>query len=133
MRRKCEPCAGGIVLDAGRLLVIRRGREPSAGTWSIPGGRCEPGEAPRDACVREVAEETGLLVEVLRSAGHVIRDGPGGVRYDIEDFLCAMRGGTLLAGDDATDARWVTRAELAALDTAPGLVEALASWGLLPS
>ena len=133
MQRKCEPCAGGIVLDAGRLLVIRRGRPPSAGMWSIPGGRCEPDEAPRDTCVREVAEETGMLVEVLRSVGRVTRDGPGGVRYDIEDFLCAVLGGTLRAGDDAMDARWVTRAELAALDTAPGVVEALASWGLLPS
>ncbi|HEY3631484.1 MAG TPA: NUDIX domain-containing protein [Jatrophihabitantaceae bacterium] len=134
MRRKWEPCAGGIVLDAaGRLLVVQRSQPPSAGKWSIPGGRCEPRESSRDACIREVREETGIDVEVLRSAGRVQREGPGGVGYDIEDFVCAVRGGVLRAGDDALDARWVTRTELAALDMAPGVVEALASWNVLPS
>lgn len=69
---------------------------------------------------------------MLRSAGRVHRTGPGGVGYDIEDFLCSGRGGDLRAGDDALDARWVTRAELAALDMAPGVVEALTSWNALP-
>jgi 8-oxo-dGTP diphosphatase len=72
-------------------------------------------------------------VEVLRSAGRVSREGPDGVGYDIEDFVCTVRGGQLRAGDDAMDARWVTRAELDALDMAPGVVEALASWNALPS
>src|SRR2546430_12165360 len=71
-----EPCAGAIVFDgAGQLLLIKRGRPPSQGSWSVPGGRCLPGEAEPDACVREVAEETGLAVRVLRLAGRVERDG----------------------------------------------------------
>ena len=74
-----------------------------------------------------------MHVEVLRSAGRVQRDGPGGVGYDIEDFVCAVRGGQLRAGDDALDARWVTRAELDSLDMAPGVVESLASWNALPT
>ena len=74
-----------------------------------------------------------MIVDVLRSAGRVTRDGPGGVVYDIEDFVCAVRGGQLQAGDDAAEARWVTRAQLADLDLAPGVFEALASWGVLPS
>lgn len=128
-----QPCAGGIVFDEqGRLLLIRRGHEPSAGTWSVPGGRCAPGESAAETCVRELAEETGLQVRVLRRAGRVQRDGPGGVGYEIVDFVCAVVGGTLRAGDDATDARWVSRAELGALPLSPGLEETLREWRLLP-
>jgi ADP-ribose pyrophosphatase YjhB (NUDIX family) len=129
-----QPCAGGIVLDqASRLLLIRRGQEPSLGRWSVPGGRCLPGETHEQACVREVHEETGLVVAVREAVGRIERDGPGGVVYDIVDFRCELRGGRLRAGDDATDARWVTRAELAELELAPGLLDCLAEWGLLPA
>jgi 8-oxo-dGTP diphosphatase len=132
--RILEPCAGGIVLDdAGRLLLIQRATPPAAGRWSIPGGRCHPGESTAAACVREVAEETGLVVRVVRRAGRVMRAGPGGVDYDIEDFVCSVHGGQLRAGDDAAEARWVSRAELASLDLVPGLLDALASWDALPS
>jgi ADP-ribose pyrophosphatase YjhB (NUDIX family) len=128
-----RPCAGGIVHDAdGRLLLIRRGQEPSAGSWSVPGGRCLPGESAADACVREVAEETGLLVAVVRVAGRVEREAPGGDVYVIDDFVCRVVGGTLRAGDDATDARWLTSADLAHLDLVPGLVDALEEWSVLP-
>ena len=132
MRRR-EPCAGGIVHDAdGRLLLILRGQPPSAGRWSVPGGRCRPGEAAADACVREVAEETGLTVRVLCSAGVVERDGPAGQVYEIEDFACAVVGGTLRAADDALDARWVSAVEFGELELVPGLLDCLAGWGLLP-
>jgi 8-oxo-dGTP diphosphatase len=127
------PCAGAVVLDGQRrLLVIQRGTEPSAGRWSIPGGRCLPGESREDACVREAAEETGVAVRVLRHAGDVVRDGPGGVVYDISDYACTPTGGELAAGDDAADARWVTAAELGELPLVPGLLECLAAWDLLP-
>ena len=128
-----EPCAGGIVHDAdGRLLLIRRGRPPSQGLWSIPGGRCLPREDPAAACVREVREETGLTVEVVGFAGRVERASPGGGTYVIDDFACRPVDGTVRAGDDADDARWVSAAEFAALPLAPGLAEALAAWQLLP-
>jgi ADP-ribose pyrophosphatase YjhB (NUDIX family) len=127
------PCAAGIVADgAGRLLLIRRGQEPSAGSWSVPGGRCLPGEAAPAACVREVAEETGLRVTVVRLAGRVERAAPGGAIYVIDDFVCALEGGELRAGDDANDARWVTRAELVELDLVPDLYETLDAWSVLP-
>lgn len=129
-----EPCAGGIVFDqAGRLLLIRRARPPDQGSWSVPGGRCRPGESGADACVREVAEETGLTVVVSRFAGHVERDGPAGQIYDIDDFVCAVVSGSLRAGDDAEDARWVHRDELAGLGLVPGLLDALTAWNLMPS
>jgi len=128
-----QACAGGIVLDAaGRLLVIQRRNLPSAGLWSIPGGRCAPGESPLDACIREVAEETGLDVAVVRLAGRVELDAPNGGIYDVDDFVCEPVGGALRAGDDATQARWVDLAEFTALPTAPGLYDALRGWGLLP-
>ena len=134
MRPKCEPCAGGLVFDlARRLLLIRRATPPSAGLWSVPGGRCEPGESPAQACVREVAEETGLRVRVVRHAGRVERDGPGGVVYLIDDFVCSIVDGELRAGDDAGEARWVSAAELPSLRLTPGLLEALTKWRLLPS
>lgn len=128
-----QPCAGGIVRDAaGRLLLVRRGRAPSAGLWSVPGGRCLPGESAADACVREVAEETGLVVEIVRLAGTVERPAPDGGVYVIDDFVCRPVGGELVAGDDATDARWVSRREMAELPLVPGLVEALGEWDALP-
>lgn len=144
-----EPCAGGVVFDAaGRLLLIQRARPPSVGAWAVPGGRCRPGETPEAACVREVAEETGLAVRVVRWLGRVQRDGPDGVVYDIDDFLCELQidepprgggpqgggltAGELCAGDDAAAARWVTGPELAALPLVDLLAEALDEWGCLP-
>ena len=111
--------------------VIRRGRPPGEGLWSLPGGRVETGESDADAVVRELAEETGLRVEPGVLAGSVDRPGPGGVTYDIRDYAATVTGGTLCAGDDASDARWASPEELRALPTTPGLLEALDEWGVL--
>jgi ADP-ribose pyrophosphatase YjhB (NUDIX family) len=129
------PCVGGVVRDdAGRLLVIKRGQPPAQGCWSIPGGRVVAGESAMAAVAREVAEETGLEVCVGALVGSVDRSGPGGVTYAIDDYLCTPTGGgTLRAGSDATDARWVSASELHALDCAPGLIETLDGWGVLPA
>jgi ADP-ribose pyrophosphatase YjhB (NUDIX family) len=126
------PCAGGVVLDPdGRLLLVQRGRPPAVGAWTVPGGRCEPGESTAAACVREVAEETGLAVRVTSWLGRVERDAPGGGTFVIDDYACEVVGGRLRAGDDATDARWVAADELAGLPLVPGLLEALTGWGVL--
>ncbi|GAB2843250.1 NUDIX domain-containing protein [Actinoallomurus bryophytorum] len=127
-------CVGAIVHDAGgRLLVIRRGHPPGEGLWSLPGGRVEAGESDAEAVVRELAEETGLRVEAGRLVGRVERPGPGGLTYDIHDYAATVTGGTLAAGDDASDARWTAPEELRGLPTTDGLLEALADWGVLPS
>jgi 8-oxo-dGTP diphosphatase len=112
----------------GRLLLIRRGNEPGRGLWSVPGGRLEPGETDAMALVREMAEETGLLVEPGALVGRVQR-GP----FAIADYRCTVVGGALRAGDDATDARWCDAAALAALPLVPELAETLAGWDALPS
>ena len=128
------PCVGAIVVDdGGRLLLVRRANPPAQGLWSIPGGRVEPGEEGEQAVLRELVEETGVVGVVMREVGTVTRDAPGGGTYVIRDFLVrADAEFDLVAGDDALDAAWFTPAELRAVDTSPGLVEALESWGLLP-
>jgi ADP-ribose pyrophosphatase YjhB (NUDIX family) len=131
-------CVGGIVHDAdGRMLLVRRGTEPAKGTWSVPGGRVEPGESDAVATAREVLEETALRVRVGRLVGTVERAAPGGGVFVIRDYLCTIEVGAdpaaVRAGDDAADAAWFSPAQIAGLDTAPGLVDALAVWGLLPT
>ena len=126
------PCVGAIVTDGrGRLLMIKRGHDPGAGLWSIPGGRIEPGETDAEALVREMIEETGLTVEVGRLIGRVQRPGLNGAVIDIRDYAATVTGGTLRAGDDAADARWVAPAELESLDITEGLIDALTGWGVL--
>jgi ADP-ribose pyrophosphatase YjhB (NUDIX family) len=129
-------CVGAVVVDDdGRYLLVRRGREPSRGLWSIPGGKVEPGESDRAAVTREVREETALDVLVGEFVGYVERAAPGGGTFAIRDFACRpapyAAPGSVRAGDDADEVGWFTPEELRALDTAPGLVEALEEWGVL--
>jgi ADP-ribose pyrophosphatase YjhB (NUDIX family) len=126
------PCVGAVVTDEqGRLLMIQRGHDPGAGLWSIPGGRIEPGETDAQALVREMLEETNLQVKVDSFIGSVQRPGLAGAVVDIRDYAVTVTGGTLRAGDDAADARWVTAAEMARLEVTEGLIEALTEWGVL--
>ncbi len=118
--------------DAGRILLVRRVNPPGAGLWSIPGGKVEPGESEAAAVVRELAEETGLRVQPGVAVGRVEREAPGGGTFVITDFACRAVGGQLRPGDDADEVGWFTRAQLTAAPTVPGLVEALAAWGVLP-
>jgi 8-oxo-dGTP diphosphatase len=125
-------CVGAVIKDdQGRLLLIKRGHEPGAGLWSLPGGRIEPGETDAQALVREMREETGLAVEAGPLLGSVRRPAPGGDVLDIRDYTATITGGTLRPGDDAADARWVAASELPRMPITEGLVEALTSWGVL--
>ena len=126
------PCVGAVIKDdQGRLLLIKRGHAPGAGLWSLPGGRIEAGETDAEALVREMREETGLAVEPGQLVGTVRRPAQDGDVLDIRDYAATGTGGTLHAGDDAAEARWVAPGELESLPLTEGLVEALTSWGVL--
>ncbi len=104
---------GAVIVDHGRVLLVRRGAEPAKGRWSIPGGLIELGETLHEAVVREIREETGLIVEPLGLVELLDRihraDDRVRYHYVIADYLCRVTGGTLAAASDADDVRWVER------------------------
>lgn len=100
------------VMESGRLLLVKRGGEPGKGLWSLPGGVLELGETLHDGLVREVREETGLLVDpgpLLGVFEHMVRDGEDRVTYHyiLIDYLARPSGGRLAAGSDAPEAVWI--------------------------
>ncbi|MDQ1710476.1 MAG: 8-oxo-dGTP diphosphatase [Frankiaceae bacterium] len=128
-------CAGAVVVDAaGRLLAVLRRNEPSSGCWSVPGGRVEPGESLAEAARREVAEETGLEVEIGAHLGVTTQDyvdaGGRARTLQIHDFAAVVTGGSLAAGDDALDAQWLSRAQLAAAPLTPELLAIIDGFGV---
>lgn len=125
----------------GRLLMIRRGHPPAEGTWSLPGGRVEPGETLAAAATREVAEETGLTVRVadaesdapMRGIAGVVERISEGFHYVIIDLWAQVDPEvTPRPGDDAADAALVPVSELPTLPLAPGLAGFLAGIGVWP-
>jgi 8-oxo-dGTP diphosphatase len=106
---------GAVVVQDGRVLLVRRGTEPLKGHWTLPGGLLEVGEALTAGVIREVREETGLdvePVELIELLDRIHREGDR-VRYHyvIADYLCCVTGGELHAASDADAVRWVERAE----------------------
>lgn len=98
----------------------------------MPSGRCEHGEDSRTAVRREAHEETGLEVEVGALLATVEREDPDRMLvYVIDEYDCRVVGGTLAAGDDAAEVRWVSNDELRTLPTTPRLIEALHGMGVL--
>ena len=106
---------GAVIVHEDRVLLIRRGKEPMKGRWTLPGGALELGETLAEGTVREVQEETGLIVEpveLVELLDRIHRDGAQvQYHYAIADYLCRVTGGTLGAGTDADGVRWIERAE----------------------
>ncbi len=119
---------GAVVIDGRRVLLVRRGKPPLMGKWSLPGGLVELGETTREAIEREVAEECGLKIRVGEVAGildRVVRDGEGRVRYHwvLVDYVAFPESGTLCAASDADEAQWVEVDDVERLETTDGLMD----------
>jgi len=114
---------GGVVLIEGRVVLIRRGKEPLRGRWVIPGGTVELGETLQEALVREMQEETGILVrprEVVLVFDRIQRAGPSvEYHYVIIDYACDYVSGTLRAGSDADEVALVAPDDLGRYDLPP--------------
>lgn len=124
-------CVGAIVILDGRLLLVQRANEPAAGSWSLPGGRVEPGELLAEAVVRELAEETGLEGVCGEMVGLVERFADD-QHFVILDFTVTVLGDDPpRAGDDSLDARWVPLEEVAEWLLVDGLAEFLHEHGIL--
>ena len=114
---------GALIVENGKVVLIKRGKAPLLGEWSIPGGMLELGETLRQGAEREALEETGLVVratELLGVFDRVVPDSEGKIiyHYVLIDFLCQRISGELLAGADAADAQWFTPEEVAKLPMA---------------
>jgi 8-oxo-dGTP diphosphatase len=103
--RRPTPCAGVVCLRGDSVLLIRRGKPPREGQWSIPGGRIEPGETAAAAALRELREETGTEAELLGLVDVVDYIAPE-QHYVLVDYAARWLSGEPVAGDDAADARF---------------------------
>mgnify|MGYP003946933511 CR=1 FL=1 len=110
------PAVGVVCIRGQDVLLIRRGKPPRAGEWSLPGGRIEPGERAVDAAVRELREETGVEAELLGLIDVVDGIFPeAGMHYVLIDYAARWLSGEPVAGDDAAEARFVPLGEVDAL------------------
>ncbi len=121
-----------VIVHDGKLLVVRRARQPALGVYTLPGGVVELGETLTEALEREVREETALTIEPVALAGHrevIVRDGQGRVErhFVILCFAARWRAGEPVLNEELDDARWIEPAELAGLRTTEGIAETVAA------
>lgn len=122
---------GALVIDDGKLLMIKRDREPGKGLWTVPGGRVELGEYLDQALRREVREETGLDIEVGGLAG--IFEVVGDDHFVIHDYAAHLTtdGQEPVVGDEVAEIRWVPLEEISDLECTPRFAETLKAWEIL--
>ncbi len=116
------PAVAGLLTDGNdKLLLVLRRNPPAAGTWSLPGGKQEPGETLEEALRREIREETGLEIgtpELVTTQDMIVRDAEQRVQYHyvISYYRAQVTGGNLAPGDDVADVRWFTLSQMLTLD-----------------
>jgi len=121
---------GAVVVKAGKVLLVRRGQDPSRGLWSLPGGAVKSGEGLKEAVAREVKEECGIEVsvgDVVDVLDRIYADPEGRIQYHyvIVDFLASWRRGRLKAASDISDAAWVDPGAIRRLPLTVGLAAVL--------
>jgi ADP-ribose pyrophosphatase YjhB (NUDIX family) len=129
---------GALILEAGRVLLVERGREPLTGYWSLPGGAVETGERLEAALVREVFEETGLHVtaDSIATVFERIMPDAGGTceyHYVLVDFYCTITGGEPRPGDDSARVEWFPIESLAGLRMTAGTREVIQACSTRPA
>jgi 8-oxo-dGTP diphosphatase len=121
---------GAIIIEDGRVVLVKRAHPPLQAEWSIPGGMLEVGELVRDAAIREAREETGLTVEpgeLLGVYDRILRDPQQRVQYHyvLIDFLCRRVAGDLAAASDAAEVGWFTPDRLPGLNLAEDTLDVI--------
>lgn len=121
---------GAIIIQHGRIALIKRGKPPLMGEWSVPGGMLELGETVRHGVQREALEETGLVVQARELLGvfdRIVSDAKGqfSYHYVLVDFLCEVVSGELCAGHDACDANWFAPDQVVTLPLAADTAEVI--------
>ena len=115
-----------VVLHEDCFLLVKRKKEPNAGTWGFPGGHVELGETAREAAARELLEETGVTgspENYLTNIDVITRDADGAIQFHflLAVVVCTYQDGTPLAADDVSDAGWFTAAEAKQLRQSPSV------------
>jgi ADP-ribose pyrophosphatase YjhB (NUDIX family) len=121
---------GAVVVRNGRVLLARRGREPSYGLWSVPGGAVRLGEGIKAAAAREIREECGIeiaLTDVVEVIERLHRDGEGRIQYHyvIVDYLARWVAGDIRPSDEVLEARWVSPGEFPRYQMTPGTADVI--------
>jgi acetyl-CoA carboxylase carboxyl transferase subunit beta len=123
MKPVAKLAVSAVINEGTQVLLIVRGHEPAQGLWSLPGGGVETGESLEEALVREVREETGLIIQVQSDVFHQDIVLSPTDTYDLHTFTAIVLGGEMRAGDDAAEVAWVELSMLSELQTTPRLEE----------
>ena len=127
---------GAVVVHEGKVLLVKRGAEPSRGLWAVPGGSLELGETLQHGAEREILEETGVTIrarEPIYAFDFFERDGDGRIRFHfvIVDLAADYIRGNVKGADDALEARWLAPEDLAGLPVSKNTLKLLRAVGFL--